>query len=114
MSTPTGGDARPSRVMEFLRGFFLPLLFFTLSGVAAFAFFQPYDTARLKENAGAEAYPIGTLFTLLGSVALVIRWWPRARSRSWGVIAGFFAIPPILLLVAVLYVLLFDVNLYPR
>src|SRR5215471_5667169 len=110
---PQSSAAAVSRTKEFFKVFFLPLLF-TLPGFIAYPFFEHYDSVHLKPNAGSEAYPIGAVFAIIGSAVLIVRWWARSRWRAYGVIAGFFAIPPILVGMFVMYILFSNTSLYPH
>jgi hypothetical protein len=112
MTIPEGSGAPVSRAKEFLKGLFLPV-FFTLPGFVVFPFLEHYDSARMSPHPGVEAYPIGGAFVLIGSFVLITRWWARSRWRAYGVIAGFFAVPPILVGAFIAWLVLSG-NLYPR
>ncbi|HEX4385168.1 MAG TPA: hypothetical protein VH083_19550 [Myxococcales bacterium] len=102
-----------SKKKEFFKGFFLPLVFAGV-GFSSGLILEPWGAAHAKPGAGAVAYPVAGGLALIGSVTLAFRWWKLYRWRSYGVIAGFFGIAPMVAAIALAYVFFFDVNFHPH
>ncbi|HEY8075559.1 MAG TPA: hypothetical protein VIF62_15650 [Labilithrix sp.] len=54
------------------------------------------------------------LLVLVASAILVVRWWKRARWRSYGVVAGLVAAPPLLAMLVLLAMELLQINPMPH
>jgi hypothetical protein len=102
-----------TRAKQFLQGFFLPVLF-AVPGIVAFPFLGAWDNAHDRSQPGMEAIPIAAICAIAGTVWLARRWRESARWRSYGVIAGFFAIPVLLWVIYVLVVTFTSTQLHPR
>jgi hypothetical protein len=51
---------------------------------------------------------------VLVSLAFVIRWWRLARWRAYGVLCALFALPPTLIVLAIAWIIVFNVQIMPH
>jgi len=106
-------SAPASRGKEFFKGFFWPLLFGAL-GLATYPLWASYDEAHGIHNVGSEAVPAAALLAVVGSAALMVRWWKSARWRAYGILAGLPAAAPLLAVLLIGFLMLFKVQILPK
>jgi hypothetical protein len=117
-TTATTTPAQGSRRKELLRGMGWSLLV-VIPGLATAPFLGEYVQVHRHDDPRVRDW--GSLITffpyilaVLASLALVIRWWRLARWRAYGVLCALFALPPTLIVLAVAWIIVFNVQIMPH
>lgn len=102
-----------SRAADFFKAFFLPSLF-AFFGFALMPLQDSWQRAHDHQFQGVSLTKIAAVLALIGTAVLTVRWWPGARWRAYGVLAGLLAAPALLFGIFFAVVSVFKIPLFPK